>query len=99
MSGWKTWCGVISAVLGGIAAVLHGAVGEKINVEEIMGGLALISGGITALGLGHKVEKAADKIAVVVAGQPVVVAKDMIAAPGDASSGETVVAKPAVVKP
>jgi hypothetical protein len=100
LSGWKTWLGVISAVLGGIGLMAHGAAGDKINVDELMAGLAMLSGAFAALGIGHKVEKAADKIAVVVAGKPVVVATDSIAVTGDVGAGESVVAKPLlVVKP
>ena len=99
MTGWKTWCGVISAVLGGIGLIAHGLAGEAINTQEIMGGLAMVSGGFSFLGIGHKVEKAADKVAVVVAGKPVVVATDIIAVPGEIGAGESVVVKPSIVKP
>jgi len=97
MTGWKTWCGVISAFLTGFGLVAHGAAGEHINVEEISLGFVTISGAITALGIGHKVEKASDKLAVVIAGKPVVVATDILAAPSAVGAGESVVAKPAVL--
>jgi len=97
MTGWKTWLGVISAFMTGLGLVAHGASADPFRMEEIIAGFGVISGAFTALGIGHKVEKASDKLSVVIAGKPVVVATDILAAPSAVGAGESVVAKPAVL--
>jgi len=50
MGGWKTWAGGLISIGAGIYLIIQGKV-------EI--GLGFVSGGLTALGIGHKIEKGA----------------------------------------
>jgi hypothetical protein len=59
MGGWKTWTGGIGMILSG-AAMIVGGIGDSLDVDAITKGVALIAAGIAALGVGHKVEKAAN---------------------------------------
>ena len=59
MTGWKTKLGGAGMIMAGLGAVIAGFVAEPMNGEMIVGGIALISSGIAALGIGHKIEKAA----------------------------------------
>ena len=57
MSGWKTWAAGIGMILSGIAGLLVGFSGDgEINLEA---NLALITGGLGLIGVGHKIDKAA----------------------------------------
>ena len=56
MRGWKTKTAGVAAILGGAAMILNAVVtGEYENVEK---GFMMAVGGLTALGLGHKLDKA-----------------------------------------
>jgi hypothetical protein len=93
MTGWKLWTGVISGVLTALGLVLHGVAADPINMTEIMAGMAMFSVSFQFLGFGHKQEKAADKIAAVIAGQPVVIATEAVATTKDVGPAEIVVKK------
>ena len=61
MTGWKTKTGGIVIILTGLAAAIKGF--NEGNWDEVAAGVAMIGGGLTAIGLGHKVEKAANGVA------------------------------------
>lgn len=55
MSGWKTWAGSIGLALTGLGIIANAvSSGDYSNINE---GLVLIAGAVTAVGLGHKIEK------------------------------------------
>ena len=49
MTGWKTWLGGLIAIGVGVWLIIRG---------QLEVGLGFISGGISVLGVGHKIEKA-----------------------------------------
>jgi len=61
MGGWKTWLGALTAILGGAAMIgneIHNwATGQPVDTTKFAAGWAMISGGITAVGIGNKIEK------------------------------------------
>lgn len=59
MSGWKTWTGGVGSIISGFGIFL-----KCINTGEYhdLGmALAMIFGGFSAIGIGHKIEKASGK--------------------------------------
>ena len=56
MGGWKTWVGGGGMILAGIGQCAMAFAGQ--GDADITGGVALISGGLAVIGLGHKIEKA-----------------------------------------
>lgn len=56
MSGWKTWAGGSGLILSGMAMIAK-AISEG-TLDGIQEGVALISAGLGAIGIGHKIEKA-----------------------------------------
>ena len=58
MSGWKTWAGGIGVILGGLAIIVKEIADGTFNFANIMQGVTVIGGGLSVLGIGHKVEKA-----------------------------------------
>ena len=59
MTGWKTKLGGAGLILSGIGSIIAGFVAEPMNGEMIAAGMGLIGAGLAALGIGHKIEKAA----------------------------------------
>lgn len=55
MKGWKTWLGAIGSISTGIGIIVHCLTSGDYNQFTV--GMFAISGGITAIGLGHKIEK------------------------------------------
>jgi len=62
MSGWKTWTGGLALIASGAAMVLAAVSGDTIDTAALMQGLAMIGAGFTAIGIGHKVEKAGNGV-------------------------------------
>ena len=58
MTGWKTKLGGAGLILSGLGAVIAGFVAEPMNGEMIVAGIGMISTGLAAIGIGHKIEKA-----------------------------------------
>ncbi len=55
MTGWKTWAGSIGLALTGLGIIANAvASGDYSNINQ---GLVLIAGAVTAVGIGHKIEK------------------------------------------
>jgi len=57
MTGWKTWAAGIGSILGGLAIIVNGVANGTYN--NMMEGYGMIIGGLAVLGIGHKIEKAA----------------------------------------
>ncbi len=58
MSGWKTKAGGIGMILTGAGSILTALSGaDGFSFDSIQGGIALITGGLAVLGIGHKIEK------------------------------------------
>ncbi len=55
MSGWKTKTGGIAVILTGLATAIEGF--NKGDWNQVAVGVAMMGGGLTALGVGHKIEK------------------------------------------
>jgi len=55
MTGWKTKLGGIALILTGAGMIATGVANG--NFDVVTQGLALAGGGLTALGLGHKIDK------------------------------------------
>ena len=60
MKGWKTKVGAIGLVLTGIGTVIGGIDFETFAVDsdKLTTGFGMIGAGLTAFGIGHKIEKA-----------------------------------------
>ena len=56
MRGWKVWAAAITSILWGVGGYFGGIHSPDVAVGFVTGGFALI-------GIGHKVEKIAEKIA------------------------------------
>ena len=63
MSGWKTWAAGIGMILGGAALIVKQIADGTFSFASMGEGFTMIMGGLGLLGIGHKVEKGADKIA------------------------------------
>jgi len=66
MEGWKTWTGVIGAVLTGVAVQYFGADPDVITETsskfmDFLEAAQVAFTGLAAIGIGHKVEKAGKK--------------------------------------
>jgi hypothetical protein len=59
MGGWKTWAGALAQILSGAGLAIIGF-SEGDNVK-LAAGVALVGRGFADIGIGHKVEKAAEK--------------------------------------
>lgn len=57
MEGWKTKLGGVGAVLTGIGLIIAGVLADPMDGTKIIEGIAAISAGFVALGLGHKADK------------------------------------------
>lgn len=59
ISGWKTKYGAIGLILTGVATCVSAVTFEPFSVdgEQFTAGVTMIAGAITALGIGHKIEK------------------------------------------
>jgi hypothetical protein len=55
MKGWKTWLGSIGSILTGLGVIVHCITSG--DYSQLNLGIIAISGGIAAIGIGHKVEK------------------------------------------
>jgi len=58
MKGWKTKAGGVGAILGGVALIIKAVIDG--DWSQITTAWAGIVGGLTALGIGHKVDKIND---------------------------------------
>lgn len=58
MTGWKTWVGGIGGILAGLALIADGVV-NNFDFSKISQGVLAVSAGFAAIGIGHKIEKAA----------------------------------------
>ena len=58
MTGWKTWAGGLSLIGAGIATIFATVSSGEFNMDEIAKGLGMLGAGLSAIGLGHKIEKA-----------------------------------------
>ena len=58
MTGWKTKLGGAGMILSGLGMLIGGYVANPINGEMMAEGVTLISAGLAAIGIGHKIEKA-----------------------------------------
>ena len=63
MEGWKTKAAGVASILSGVALIIALITGNAPAETSLAGAIGLITGGLAALGIGHKVEKAAAKIA------------------------------------
>ncbi|MBW2178789.1 MAG: hypothetical protein JRG81_00210 [Deltaproteobacteria bacterium] len=61
MTGWKTKLGSGGVLCTGVAMIIAGFVGEPVNPDKMYQGAMVCFSALTALGIGHKVEKAAKK--------------------------------------
>ena len=59
MTGWKTLTGGIAVILTGIATAIEGF--NKGDWNQVAAGIALAGGGLTAIGVAHKIEKTGTK--------------------------------------
>jgi sulfite exporter TauE/SafE len=59
MTGWKTKAAAAGLILSGLGMIIAGIVAEVTDVTKILEGWTLIMAGLAALGIGHKIEKAA----------------------------------------
>lgn len=59
MTGWKTKAAGVGAIASGVGLVIAGVVGETFNFDTVKQGVAAIIAGLSILGIGHKIEKAA----------------------------------------
>ena len=57
MTGWKTWAAGIGGILSGAALIILSFTGD--GSGSVTEGIALVVGGLAALGIGHKIEKSA----------------------------------------
>lgn len=60
MSGWKVWAGGIGGILTGALVIVNNIASGDFSFDALKEGLGLISIGFSALGLGHKLEKASN---------------------------------------
>ena len=60
MSGIKTWIAGIGGIAAGVALILNGIAADGFSFDALKEGIGLIVGGLGLIGLGHKVEKAAN---------------------------------------
>lgn len=56
MKGWKTWTGGGAMVLTGVAMLL--TMLSSGDFSDLTAALTTIAGGISVIGIGHKIEKA-----------------------------------------
>jgi len=61
MTGWKTKAGSLGIFLTGVVMIIEGVVADVVNPDKMYQGVMVCFGALTALGIGHKVEKAAKK--------------------------------------
>lgn len=57
MTGWKTKVAGVGAILTGLGLALAGLAADPVNSTQAIQGVLVVLGGLTALGLGHKVDK------------------------------------------
>lgn len=65
MTGYKTWIGGLTLILGGASNVLSGIDWETFTIGDATlfnSGIFMVGNGFAALGIGHKVEKAGKEI-------------------------------------
>ncbi|NIQ92431.1 MAG: hypothetical protein GWN93_27000 [Deltaproteobacteria bacterium] len=60
--GWKTYLGAIGAMLTGIGMIAKVVVESPFNPVEVLDGLLVFTGGLTVLGVGHKLQKLIEAI-------------------------------------
>ena len=60
MTGWKTKLGGLALILSGLGLGLVG-ISEGFDMDKLVQAGAMIGAGFTALGIGHKIEKASGK--------------------------------------
>lgn len=65
MTGWKTKIGAAGMALLGLGTMVVGAVdfvnGDPAGFDKIQSGFLMLTGSLTAVGIGHKIEKAGVK--------------------------------------
>ncbi|MHA1951887.1 MAG: hypothetical protein ACW987_18730 [Candidatus Thorarchaeota archaeon] len=63
MTGWKTWAGGLSLICTGLGVCLSAISFDPFTVdgEKVTAGVGMIGAGLTAIGIGHKVEKAGNE--------------------------------------
>ena len=57
MTGWKTKLGSAGILFTGFAMIIEGLVAEVVNPDKMYQGVMVCFGALTALGIGHKIEK------------------------------------------
>ena len=57
MGGWKTWAAGLLSITTGITAILKEVANGTFDFGHIQAGIMMISTGLAAIGLGHKIEK------------------------------------------
>ena len=57
MGGWKTWTGGIGMILSGGALIATALASDPVDFVKVAEGIALISAGLAAIGVGFKIEK------------------------------------------
>lgn len=59
MQGWKTKYGAVGLILTGVATCLTAVTMEPLSIdgEKFTAGCGMITGGLAAMGIGHKIEK------------------------------------------
>ena len=61
MTGWKTKAGGVGSIAYGVLILVNLAIGTPLPISTSpTEAIAFITGGFTALGIGHKIEKAAE---------------------------------------
>lgn len=60
MHGWKTKVAAVVLMLTGALAIAKEIADGTFNFDEISKGMVIIGNGLAALGIGHKLDKAAD---------------------------------------
>lgn len=60
MSGWKTWTGGIGGILSGMAIMVKCM--STGDYHDLGMGLAMVFGGFSAIGIGHKIQRVGEKI-------------------------------------
>ena len=59
MKGWKTWAAGLALILPGVGLILGTVASGEFDLGVFKEAFDLIGSGLAALGIGHKIEKAA----------------------------------------
>jgi hypothetical protein len=57
MTGWKSKLGGAGMIATGIGMVISGLLAQPMDGDMVFKGFAMVGGGITAIGIAHKIEK------------------------------------------